>query len=147
MAFDYRQPFIDYDEENSTFAVTVQNAVTDPQITSLYNATAGLTLGNQQVSYLIERTDKDGASTGPPANGEAQREKKWVVTYIGADSNKTYTREIPCADWSLLTGNSNKLDLAGVEAAAFVTAFEAAAAGEESETVTVSSIKAVGRNI
>lgn len=85
-----------------------------------------------------------------PSNVYAQREMKWLVTYVGAVSGKKFTLEIAAPD---ITGNivpnTDLADLASTDWAAFVTAFEAYAKSPDNgtEAVTVESARVVGRNL
>lgn len=107
---------------------------------------------------------KTNLSTANPASAQAQRERKFMVTYadnlpffddpVNAIPNegfgKIFTYEIPTADFSL-TGlfptNTDEVDLAQTEIAAFVTAFEAIARSPYGGTVEVLAITGVGRNV
>jgi hypothetical protein len=90
----------------------------------------------------------------------AQRERKWLVTYRDntefldvADTienvgfGKIFNTEVPCADLSLLSNKSDELSLTATGVPAWITAFEAAqnspTGGNEIEVI---SIKHVGRS-
>lgn len=145
---------LDYSNEKSR--VTVYNgAITSASIAgyltqfgALRTAIEGITLGVvQQEAWVGDRTV---ISNTPPANEFAQRELKWMVTYTGDTSNKVFQVTVPTAD---ATGNlvpgTDLADLTTTAMAAFVTAFEAIARTPDSdlETVTIQSIRLVGRNI
>lgn len=145
---------LDYSNEKSR--VTVYNgAITSASIAgfltqfgALRTAIEGITLGVvQQEAWVGDRTV---ISNTPPPNEFAQRELKWMVTYTGDTSNKVFQVTVPTAD---ATGNlvpgTDLADLTTTAMAAFVTAFEAIARTPDSdlETVTIQSIRLVGRNI
>jgi len=114
----------------------------------LETALAGITIGT--LAQRMVNTATTTVSQTPPADVDAQRERKWLVTYQGDTSLKLFRLEIPCADLSggHLIANDDKADLADADIAAFVTAFETIARSPDSdtETVTVLSIRHVGRN-
>jgi len=89
------------------------------------------------------------SQTLPAVN--AQRERKWLVTYEGDTSKKLFHLEIPCADISgtHLVPNTDLADMTDSAIVAFVDAFETMARSpdSETETVTVKTIRHVGRNI
>lgn len=107
---------------------------------------------------------KTNLSTAIPASPQAQRERKFMVTYaddlpffddpVNAIPNegfgKVFNYEIPTADFSL-TGlfptNTDEVDLAQTQIAAFVTAFEAVARSPYGGTVEVLAITGVGRSV
>jgi hypothetical protein len=117
---------------------------------TLRGAVEGITLG----IVANERWIGDDTELSPnlPALPAAQREKKWLVTYVGANGG-TYQLEIPTADDSqadILLPSSDLADLVNNTAmAAFVAAFEQIARTpvDDTETVTVQSIRFIGRNL
>lgn len=119
------------------------------QMTALKDAIADIIVGSlskeERVSY-VENVNVINAATA-----DAQRERKWLVTYQGDTSHKLFRLEIPTAlvDPTFMIANSDKADLASTEMAAFVSAFEAFVRSPDNgtETVTVISIRHVGRNI
>jgi hypothetical protein len=105
-------------------------------------------------------TEVFAESVAAVTDQNAQRERKWLVTYrdntqfldVGNTINNTgfgqvYNTEVPCAKLSLLAGNSDTLSLTATGVAAWVTAFEAVqnspTGGNEIEVLT---IKHVGRS-
>jgi len=144
--------FRDYDSENSSFAVegvdlTAANIVAQQAlIAALQAATIAVTIG-----VLFEETviaSRDDVNTGVPASPFAQRETKWLVTYIDDVTGDTHQAEIPTADLSNLVVNGQLMDTSpGSQGEDFVTAFEAFVRGEGVNTVTVTNIRHVGRNL
>lgn len=87
----------------------------------------------------------------PPASNLAQRELKILLQYVGDTSQKKFTIEVACPDLAALTlvGKDDvELADAGIMAA-YVTAFEqiARSPDDDTETVTVTGARIVGRNI
>jgi hypothetical protein len=110
---------------------------------ALWTAALDLTVGSQSATKVLAvSTDSAVVNTNPLA----QRENKWLVRYHDTASTK-FSVEVPTADLSLLDTGTEFLDLAGTEAAAFVTAFEAYAKSPDDPTLTVTldSIQFVGR--
>jgi len=115
------------------------------------------------LKYDMLTAFKTPISTLTPVDPNAQRERKFLVTYADTQAffdpptnaipNATFGRvfnfEIPTADFEL-TGlfptNTDECSLAQTEIAAFVTAFETIARSPGGGTVTVLGITGVGRN-
>jgi hypothetical protein len=81
-----------------------------------------------------------------PANGEAMRTKKWLVTGVDSEGNNA-SMEIPCADLSLLPAGSGTLDIAAGVGLALKDALEAVWYSKQANPVTVNQIISVGRSI
>jgi len=154
MSSEYTLTYTDYSREKSpakfTGPVPVQ-AGFDTWVglmTALKAALEDITLG--ELAKETRSSYVDIVSNDAPTDANAQRERKWLVTYRGNTSEKLFRVEIPCAD---LTGHllpaSDEADLAETDMAAFVSAFEAFQRSPDNgtENVTVVSIRAVGRNI
>jgi len=145
---------LDFSNEKS--GVTVYNgAITAVSIAgfltnfgALRTAIEGITLGTMHQEAWIG--DRELISNTLPTNAEAQREKKWLVTYTGNTSGKKFTLEIPTADLTgRLVSGTDLANLSNTEIAAFITAFETIARSPDNdeENVTVQTIKFVGRNL
>lgn len=149
--------YIDHSRERSSVSVegidiTAANFdAQDAMVTALENAIAAVTLGNrvQTLHGNLDLGTKD-----PPADPEAGREEKWLVSYID-DTNPTrvLTCELPCpdiTDSTLRAANSDDWDPddAGGKWAAFVTAFENfVRAPFTGSAVTVQKVTRVGRRL
>lgn len=156
--------FDDYNGEKSSVGVnigpiTVLNfAAVRDALDDLKAALGGITLGEIRKTSISEQFAESSAAI---TNQNAQRERKWLVSYRDVTQyfdvantinnvgfGNVYQAEVPTADLSLLTGNSDILPLTQTQAAAFVTAFEAIqnspTGGNEIEVI---QIKHVGRNI
>lgn len=118
-------------------------AATQTQLAALLTAIEGIVLGvlNRERIVLSDTL----SSSAPAASNLAQREIKWLVTYTDTVTHRLFKSEIPTAKISLLTGNSESLDLAAGEGLAFKTAFEAVVKSIEGNAVQVISVKYVGR--
>lgn len=98
---------------------------TDVQITALYNAIEGITLGKRQGSSYVVETAKDAPDVGlAPAN--ATRNNKWLCSYQDNVDASLHKMEIPTADLLLQASPSNAMDLGAGPGAVFKAAFEAA---------------------
>jgi hypothetical protein len=156
--------FEDYNKEKSSVGVNLGpitalnfTAVRDA-LDDLKTALGGITLGEIRKTSISEQFAESSATI---TDQNAQRERKWLVSYRDVTQffdvantinnvgfGNVYQVEVPTADLSLLTGNSDILPLTQTQAAAFVTAFEAIqnspTGGNEIEVI---EIKHVGRNI
>lgn len=114
---------------------------------TLTSAIENLTIGHlDKHSYQIIPLD----SPITPSNVYAQRENKWLVTYMGDTSGKLFSLEIAAPDKTDNTvPNSDVADLSSTDWVAFVGAFEAYAKSPDNGTEAVTVIRAeyVGRNI
>jgi len=143
----------DYSDEKSSFAVTSVTinagnlAAQQTLAAALVGAVEDLIIGEltrQEQCLVIYDTP------AVPTNPYAQREMKWLVSYIGDASGKRFTVEIATPDITdNVVPNTDIADLASTDWAAFVTAFEAYVRSPDNgtETVTVVGAKLVGRNI
>lgn len=143
----------DYSNELSNFGVTsvegnAGNLTAQLAAqTTLSSAIENLTIGHlDKYTYSIEGLN----SPLTPSNPYAQREMKWLVSYMGDVSGKVFSIEIAAPN---ITDNvvpfSDIADLTSDDWAAFVTAFEAYAKSPDNgtEAVTVTGARLVGRNI
>lgn len=115
--------------------------------TALQTAIDNLTLG-QVTRVTVSDITLD--QPGIPTNPFAQRELKWLVSYIGETTGKLYQMEIPAPDLTdNLQPNSDEADLSSVDWQAFIAAFDdyARPADGSVESVSVVSARLVGRNI
>lgn len=159
----YNLTIIDYNGETSRMGINVGavTAVSLPglltNIAALRAAITNLIVGNQKADSLT--AFKSNLTNALPTSTDAQVERKWLVTYtdnqpffdapVNAIPNegfgKVFQVEIATADSTLLTDNSEFLDINAGEGDAFATAFEAMARSPYGGTTLVSSIELVGR--
>lgn len=143
----------DYSNEKSSFQVTSPDvnagnlAAQQTLAAALAAAVDSLTIG-----ALTKQTMNLVILDNPaiPANVYAQRELKWLVSYIGDSSGKIFQTEIAAPDLTdNVVVNSDVANLASTDWAAFVTAFEAfvRSPDDPTETVTVLRAENVGRNL
>lgn len=154
MASEYTLTYLDYSREKSAAKFVGPSPVQAGfdtwvlQMTAIKDAIADITGG--ELHKEVQANLVDIVSNDAPVDAEAQREKKWLVTYRANTSEKLFRMEIPCA---LPTGQllpaSDEADLTTTEMAAFVSAFETFVRSPDNgtENVTVVSIRFVGRNI
>jgi len=150
--------YIDYSSEVSTTSINIPDvtdlnyAATEALLQTLSAEISGITIGSlrQRSMGIIVPT-----LLSPPADQQAQREKKWLVQYRATqtgqpDAGRYYNVEIPCADLSLLNEGSDILwkqpTVATGAVLDFITAFEAVAVSPAGSTVTCQAIRYVGRN-
>lgn len=147
----YDVSYRDYSNEISTFGVYIPElnagnfASVGTAVQALGTATNNLSLGQPAKSALIAQINTISAAA--PSDVNAQRERKWLVTYRDTVTNRLYSLEIPCADLAggNLVANSDLANLASTEWAAWVTAFEAVALSWEGNAVEVLRAQHVGR--
>jgi hypothetical protein len=115
-------------------------------ISNLIGALGGITIG-LATKYEIVVT-RSVLGSGPASSPLAQRENKYLLRYHGTTLNQKFQASIGTADLSLLTGNSEFLDMTGTEGAALKTAFEAVVKSPDdgAEAVVLDSVQFVGRN-
>lgn len=150
--------FLDFSNEKSPFKV-FNGAVTLASIAGFLTEFGQMKTAVQNMSIgVITQEQWVGDSTVltqvPPTDPDAQRERKALVIYQGDTNNKLYSATIPCARTkdggdSLIIPGTDKYDLTADVVAAFVTRFNSFARTPDSdqETVTVTEIRLVGRNI
>lgn len=137
-------------------AVSLPGLLTE--VGDLRTAIEGLILGNvhkESLSVFDTVLENDA-----PADPFAQRETGWLITYednlpffddpVNAIPNegfgKKFTLFLGTADLALLPAGDDEVPLNQAQAAAFVSAFEQTARSPYGGTVTVFSIRHVGRN-
>lgn len=153
----------DYDGEKATMSLNI-GPLTAANFTArraaldtLKTKTQALIAGRLRKTSITEQFAEDAAAVSDPT---AQRESKFLVTYRDVTQfldvantinnvgfGNLYSVEIPAANMTLLSSNSDLLDLGVTEVAEWVTAFEAVqnspTGGNEIDVV---SIRHVGRN-
>lgn len=111
-------------------------------------ALAAITLGTIKKERWVG--DDTLLSSVPPVSNLAQRESKFLVSYVGDTSQKTFTLEIPTADLAGITFSAgDEIDLTVAPMPAFVAAFEqlARSPDDNTETVTILTVRHIGRNL
>jgi len=143
----------DYSNEKSNFGLTSITvnagnlAAQQTAAAALVGAVEDLTIGEvvkQTQSLIILDTP------AIPSSPYAQRELKWLVSYVGDTSGKVFQCEIAAPDITdNVVPNSDVADLTSTDWAAFVTAFESYVRSPDNgtETVTIVGARVVGRNI
>lgn len=143
----------DYSNEKSSFGITSVTAnagnlaAQQTLYATLFGATEDLTIGEvvkQQMALVIYDTP------AIPTSPYAQREMKWLVTYVGDVSGKSFSIEIAAPDITdNVAPNTDIADLSSTDWTAWVAAFEAYAKSPDNgtEAVTVVRARLVGRNI
>lgn len=142
--------FVDYSGESSSVGayfptinagnIAAQTGLMD----DLSDAIQGVSICNlQKDSRTLAETK---FAVGNATNPFAQRELKWLVRMRDTNGNAA-TFEIPGADLSLLSPNTDKLDVTTTEGAALVAAINAGAKSNDGETLTFVEAVVVGRSI
>lgn len=144
----YKIPTLDYNGDSSTIILPVADAITDPNITTLFTSVQAIILVNEGQTVLVTEANKNLGPGGKPANGEAQREKKWLCRYHDATTQKKYVLELPGADLSKLAPASEFLDITAGDGLTFKNQFDAfVVAPDTANAVVLDEVQFVGRNI
>lgn len=143
--------FLDYSEEKSTMsfffgpitALTIADFLTE--FGDLRTATDAITIGTLiQDSWTGDTTKYNNIA---PSDVDAQRERKFLVTYEDSTTFALYRVEIPTADFTgRLVAGTDDVNLANTQVAAWITAYEQLCRSPEGNAVNVIGIRAVGRS-
>jgi len=119
------------------------NLLVDDLVTAIGNVTLGLLVRDQRIATITK------VAPVPPADEGAQRENKWLVHASDDVTALSVTFELPCANpVGQILGNTDFMDLGvGTDGETLKSAIEAVARSNVGNTVTVTSIEYVGRNI
>lgn len=155
MPSEYRLQFVDWTGEKSPARFVgpqpVQSGFDSWELlmANLKTAVEGIVLGTVSKEERVSKIDNVNVVNA--ATADAQRERKWLVTYQADTSHKLFRLEIPTAnlDPDFMLPNSDIADLESTEMAAFKAAFEAFQRSPDNgtETVTLISVRHVGRNL
>lgn len=152
MASKLTMRYLDHNSEASSFSVpgvdlTAANLIAQQALmAALVAATGGIIIGtlNRETVLLSDTL----ISAVPATNPFAQRETKWLVTWVDTVTDEVHQSEIPTADLAELVPNGGTLNVAAASAGEdFVNAFEAFVRGNGVNTVQVAEIRHVGRNL
>lgn len=141
-------PIVDHSVELSTTRIPVIATETDPNLTALFNAVTGISIGNAGQATLMTRVNKDNLGGGRPAEPFAVRALKWLIDYHDAVTGEKAQMEIGTARTDGLAANSDQYDPANPGWTGFVAAFETHVKFRGSgNAVVIDAIKLVGRNL
>lgn len=108
------------------------------------SAIAGVSLGAVGTMEWVATTD-DVART-PSSNAAAQRENKWMVSFVDNVTNLGGSFTIPCYDSAEIAADGESMD-AGAKRTALVNATEAYVLSNAGNAVTVTGIRFTARNL
>ncbi len=141
-------PINDHGGETSSAGMPVDDAITDLDVTGLFQAVDGVVIGNIDQSTLNISTKKDAGPGGKASNAFAQRELKWLCRYHDAVTLDKYQLEVPCPDLQLLGANTDFMDLSAGAGQTFKTAFDLSViAPRTGNAVVLDEAEAVGRKL
>lgn len=141
-------PVTDHANKKATVSLPVPDAITDVNLTDMFGAVDGMTIGNMGQSSLDISTKKDAGPGGKPSNPDAQREYKWLCKFHDATTLAEHELEIPCADLSLLAAGTENMDLSAGNGQAFKTAFDANVVSPlTGNAVVLDSVESIGVNL
>lgn len=153
----------DYSQEKGSMSINI-GPVTVVNFTALHDAIDDLeAVMPNMILGAIRKTNVHEIFNGSVAavtDVNAQRERKWLVTYrdetefldvadtiMNTGYGQVYNVEIPTAKLSLLDTESDELDLSVAAVAAWITAFEAVQISPTGgDVINVISIRHVGRS-
>lgn len=147
--------FLDYDKDPSGFSVVSPGDLTALNIAEYDVNGAGLAATLLTAMQAICRLQFVQASpsyqseidgVGYPADPDAQRSTKALISYEDSTFGRVHTAEMPGYNNVGLLPNSDEIDLTDADIAAFVAAFEAFA-GPDGGSRTVLSMRKVARNL
>lgn len=143
-----RIPTVDYNGDGSTIQLPVDNAITDPNITTLFASIDGVIIVNTGQSVLVTEANKNAGPGGQPGSPLAQREIKWLVRYHDAVTLKARILELPGADLNLLGTGSEFMALGAGAGATLKAQWDAFVVDPETGNATVlDSVQFVARNL
>lgn len=136
------------DPKSASMSFPVADAISDLNITALFDAAAGVIIGGTGLTTLVTAVSKDDGGWVAPTDAFAQREIKWLCRYHDATDSSVIRRlEIPCAHADLLGADGKYMNLNDAGAgAAFKAAFDAHVK-IGANAVVLDSVQLVGRNL
>lgn len=153
----YSLSFLDYDGQSSNFSVNLTDltVLNIPDVLvelgTLKNAFDGISIGQLKQTVLVWDIDKVAAPGQKASSNLAQRSNKWLVRYYDNVTKAVFSVEVPCADLSLKTEHSDRVDLTtpanGSAWATLKSAFEQTVKSPYGNAVTLLEAIAVGRAI
>jgi hypothetical protein len=149
----YRKVYWEYGTAAKSSAVQVHSpalnagniAAQEALRAAFESAIDAVTLGTGG-SEMFVATESDVART-PSTNPIAQRENKWLVSFVDGVTGLGGSFTIPCYDPSLLGGDGESMDTGSAEYADLVAATEAFVRSNAGNTVTVTSIRFRARTL
>ena len=123
------------------------DAISDANITVLRNAVAGVMIGTVGQTYLDLSTAKDAGSAALPASPFAQRETKWLCSYVDNITGEAHRKEFPTADLAIIVAGTQAMDITTGTGLAFKNAFDAHVVSADGNAVTLQGAIHVGRNL
>lgn len=140
-------PVTDYSGEGATIDLPVDPAISDANITTLFNAVDGVSLGNFGQSTLNNLSEKDAGPGGAAADPFATRKGRWLCRCHDDTTLRKFNFTIPAPDLALLAGNTDLADLGAGAGATFKTAIDSHAEGPDGNGAVLDSVEFRGRNI
>lgn len=139
-------PVGDYSKEYSSIALPVADAIADADITTLFNAVDGVSIGNFGQSTLNVAVEKDAGAGGKSADASATVKLKYVCHAHDNVTLEKFIREIPAPDMDLLTANTDFADLSAGAGLAFKSDWDANVLSADGNASTLDSVELRGRN-
>jgi len=152
----YSISILDYDGQSSNLSVNLTDLtvldIADVliELGDLKNAITGISVGQLKQTVLVWDIDKVAAPGQKAASNLAQRSNKWLLRYYDNVTKGVYSVEVPCANLTLKSEHSDRVDLTTPPAGAWTTLktkFETTVRSPMGNNVTLLEAVAVGRAI
>jgi len=131
----------------ATTTITAANLVAqEALITAFVSSLNDIVIGQEAKQTVTARDTL--VSSSPASSPLAQRENKWLCRYHDVTTQQKFTVSIGTADLSLLTNNSEFLDITQTEGLAFKIDFDGLVKSPSDPThgVSLDSVQFVGRS-
>jgi len=149
----FRQTFWEFGSNAKASATTVHTADLNAgniaaQLTlaqAFEDALAGVSLGNlgtQEISAVVDEVAKN-----PSGNSAAQRENKWLVSFVDDVTGLGGSFTIPCYNSALLGGDGETMDTGSSQYTNLVAATEAYVRSLAGNAISVTSVRFTARNL
>jgi len=109
------------------------------------DAVLAVSLGNEGTEEILATANE--VAKNPSSNLAAQRENKWLVSYIDTVTNRGGSFTIPCYNSALLGGDGETMDTTATEYTDLVDAVENYIRSNAGNAVTVTSVKFAARTL
>ena len=141
-------PVKDYSKDDAvtSISVRVDDAISDANLTVLFNAFDGVSIGAFGQSILKSEVEKDAGPGGASADNSATVKLKYLCRAVDNVTLEKFEREIPAPNHALLTANSDFVDLGAGDGLAFKTDWDANIKSNDGNASTLQSVELRGRN-
>lgn len=140
-------PTLDYAGQASTITMNVDDAISDANITVLFDATMALSKAEAGQSNLVTSVPKDAGAGTNSTDPDAARELKYFVSFTDPTTGKKGSFEIPAAEGSALSAGQETVNLSSGVGATFKTAAESHVKSRDGNAIVINEVRRVGRDL